>query len=113
MKKAQRMNPAQLNQLTDEVFPLVATSFTSAELLEKVTNVAQYHIVETTGFPFDDGLTTGMIGNKGSCVVPVDLTSNVTELHHFLYPEVEYTPSSSVISYSQKIHDDTAPYVGR
>lgn len=113
MKKAQRMNPAQLNQLTDEVFPLVATSFTSGELLEKVTNIAQYRIVESTGFPFDDGLATGMIGNKGSCVVPVDLTSNVTELHQFLYPEVEYTPSSSVISYSQKIHSDTAPYIGR
>ena len=107
------MNPAQLNQLMDEVFPLVETSFTSAELLEKVTNISAYHISETTGFPFDDGLATGMIGNKGSCVVPVDLTSNVTELHSFLYPDVEYTPSSNVESYSQKIHSDTAPYIGR
>ena len=113
MTKAQRMTPQQLNQLTNEVFPLVATNMTLPQLLEKVSDIASYRISETTGFPFDDGLTTGMIGNKGSCVVPVDLTSNVIELHNFLYPDVEYTPSTNVVTYSQQIHADTAPYVGR
>ena len=113
MLKAQKMNPAQLNQLTTDVFPLVATNLSFDKLLERITAIGEYRIIETTGFPFDDGLTTGMIGSKGSCVVPIDLVSNVVELHQFFYPDVEYTPSEDVKAYSEKIHADTASYVGR
>ena len=113
MVKAQRMTPTQLNQLATDVFPLIATSFTFDELVSKVAGVGQYRIVETKGFPDMDLLTTGMIGSKGSCVVPVDLQLNVVKLHEFLFPDVEYTPSQDVVRYSEKIHADTAPYVGR
>ena len=113
MLKAQNMNPVQLNQMTTDVFPLVATNLSLDALIEKVAQISQYKIVETTGFPFNDGMTTGMIGSKGSCVVPIDLASNVVELHKFFYPEVEYTPSQDVLTYSEKIHSDTASYVGR
>ncbi len=113
MLKAQKMSPAQLNQLTTDVFPLIATNFKFEELVSRVTEIGQYKIVSTTGFPFSDGLTTGMIGSKGSCVVPIDLESNVVELHKFFYPDVEYSPSQDVINYSEKIHADTSPYVGR
>lgn len=111
--KAQNMSPAQLNQLTTDVFPLIATNFKFEDLVAMVSDVGSYKIVDTSGFPFDDGLTTGMIGSKGSCVIPIDLTSNVVELHKFLYPDVEYTPSQDVITYSEKIHADTVSYVGR
>ena len=111
--KAQKLNPTQLNSLTTEVFPLVATNLHFEDIVARVSAIGDYKIVDTTGFPFDDGLTTGMIGSKGSCVVPIDLESNVIELHKFLYPEVEYTPSADVQAYSEKIHSDTKSYVGR
>ena len=114
MLKAQRMSPTQINQFMTDVFPLLATSFTFEDMLSRVMEISTYKIVETTGFPFSDGLTTGMIGAKGSCVVPIDLQTNVIRLHQFLYPDVEgYTPSQQVITCSEKIHADTAPYVGR
>lgn len=111
--KAQKLNPTQLDKLTNDLFPLVATNLKFEEIVKMVSDIGSYQIVNTSGFPFDDGLATGMIGSKGSCVIPVDLTSNVIQLHKFLYPFEDYAPSQDVIAYSQKIHDDTVPYIGR
>lgn len=82
------------------------------EILSLIANVANYEIVGSSGFPFDSNITTGKIGSKGSCVIPLDLTTNVELLHEYLYPEVEYSPSPEVLQYSQQIESDTSPYVG-
>lgn len=110
--KAKQTDPATLTKIANDAFPLIATSLDVDELLEMVSNVGKYNIVETSGFPFDESLTTGNIGSKGSCVVPLDLTKNVEQLHEFLYPGVEYNASEDVKAYSQKIYNDTSPYVG-
>ena len=113
MLKAQRMTPTQLNQLTTDVFPLIGTSFKFEELLPLIVDIGQYQIVDTTGFPFDGALATGMIGSKGSCVIPIDLKSNVKELHKFLFDEEDYVPSQRVQICNDQIHEDTARYIGR
>lgn len=110
--KAKQEDPATLTKIANEVFPLIATSLDVEELLSLISNVGKYSITETSGFPFEDSITTGNIGSKGSCVVPIDLEYNVELLHEFLYPGVDYTVSEDVKIYSQKIYNDTSSYVG-
>ncbi len=112
LDKAKTLSPSQLNDIADAVFPMVATSLDINEILSLVANVANYEIVGSSGFPFDTNITTGKIGSKGSCVIPMDLSTNVELLHEYLYPEIEYTPSPEVLEYSDIIEQHTSPYVG-
>ena len=112
LNKAQTASPDKLAEIAESVFPLIATSLDIDEILGLVSKVNSYKIVGSTGFPFDTNITTGKIGSKGSCVIPLDLTTNVELLHEYLYPGVEYTPSPEVLQYSQIIESDTSPYVG-
>ncbi len=112
LDKAKDASVSELNEIAEEVFPLIATSLDLDEILSLIANVANYEIVGSSGFPFDSNITTGKIGSKGSCVIPLDLTTNVELLHEYLYPEVEYSPSPEVLQYSQQIESDTSPYVG-
>ena len=112
LDKAKTLSPNQLNDIADDVFPMIATSLDIEEILALVSNVANYEIVGSCGFPFDSNISTGKIGSKGSCVIPMDLTTNVELLHEYLYPEIEYTPSPEVLEYSDIIEQHTSPYVG-
>lgn len=112
LDKAKTLSPSQLNDIADDVFPMVATSLEIDEILSLVANVSSYEIVGSSGFPFDTNITTGKIGSKGSCVIPMDLATNVELLHEYLYPEIEYTPSPEVLEYSDIIEQHTSPYVG-
>ncbi len=112
LDKAKTLSPSQLNDIADDVFPMVATSLDLDEILSLVANVGSYEIVGSSGFPFDTNITTGKIGSKGSCVIPMDLCTNVELLHEYLYPEIEYTPSPEVLEYSDIIEQHTSPYVG-
>lgn len=112
LDKAKTLSPSQLNDIADDVFPMVATSLKIDEILSLVANVSSYEIVGSSGFPFDTNITTGKIGSKGSCVIPMDLATNVELLHEYLYPEIEYTPSPEVLEYSDIIEQHTSPYVG-
>lgn len=87
------------------------TSINSDTFLGLVKNIGKYTIVEEGGFPEASLRTTGNIGAKGSCVVPVNLTSNVIWLHQFLFNDQDYVPSSTVEDISSKIYADTNQYV--
>ena len=111
LDKAKTLSASQLNDIADDVFPMVATSLDLDEILSLVANVSSYEIVGSSGFPFDTNITTGKIGSKGSCVIPMDLATNVELLHEYLYPEIEYTPSPEVLEYRDIIEQHTSPYV--
>ncbi len=112
LDKAQELPPSKLNDIAEAVFPKVATSLDINEIFDLIAKVADYEIVGSCGFPFDSNISTGKIGSKGSCVIPMDLTTNVELLHEYLYPEIEYTPSPEVLEYSDIIEQHTSPYVG-
>jgi len=100
-------NPMALNTVVDKVFPQTATSLSKAEILELLTDVASYKIVDTTGYPNEQYRSTGIVGGNGDCVIPSDLATNVTLMHEFLFGETGYQPSSEVQSYSAKIRSNT------
>ena len=107
VEKAKQSSPATLNKILDKVLPYVSTSLDVDEMVEVLGEIAKYNIVAKDGFPFEQYRTTGNLGSKGSCVIPVDLKTNVVELHKFLFADEEYESSTEVQSYSQKISADT------
>ena len=74
------------------------------------TDVKDYSIVDSTGFPFD--LTTGTYGSKGSLVVPCTLSTNVVKLHEYLYDQDDYKVTESVETISNKVSNDTGTSEG-
>ncbi len=111
LDKAKNASPSTISDIVDEVTPMIATSLDVNEIASMAGRVSTYNITETCGFPFSDSITTGKIGGKGSCVVPVDLVTNVTKLHATLFPEATYTPSAQITEYSNVIKSETSPYL--
>lgn len=105
VKKAQSSNLSTINSLINEVFGDIQTSFSNADLIALAAQVFNYKLGESSGFPFSKNSTT--LGSKGSVVVPCTLESNVIELHQFLFDDMDYTPSDTVITNSKKIINDT------
>ena len=84
----------------------ISTDFTLPELLALASQMFQYELVETVGFPYHVA-TKVVSSSKGDVVVPCDLVTNVTELHRDLFNDYGYTPSNTVQSYSQQIVSET------
>ncbi len=110
-EKAKTASPATLNEIASDVFGQIYTSLDLSEILELLGDVTKYEIVDQAGFPEDSMRDTGTIGSKGSCVVPVSLSENVTWLHGFLFEDEAYTASEAVQGYSEKIKSDTSGYL--
>ena len=72
--------------------------------LEKLVDKS-YELADTCGFPFYKN--TANVGKQGDCVIPCDLTTNVEELHTFLFEDENYTPSNTVEAISDKITTKT------
>lgn len=108
-KKAKQSDLGTINDIINNVFPMISTSFSTSEMLGYAANFMRYNIADTSGFPFERG--TGNIG-KQSCVVPNDLAANAKELHQFLFGEAaaEYAPSATVQEISDKIAAEAANY---
>ncbi len=111
--KAKSASPATLNNVANAIFDKdeIYTSLDLTEILELLGDISKYEIVAQGGFPEESMRATGTIGSKGSCVVPVSLADNVQWLHEFLFADEEYTPSTAVLQYSDKVKADTSAYV--
>ena len=111
MDQAKKANVTSLNKIAEAVFPEVYTSLNLEEILTVLGEVTQYKIVADDGLPFEQFRGSGTIGANGSCVVPVDLASNVKELHRFLFDETDYQVSEEITKYSDVIKGDTQAYL--
>ena len=100
-EKAMKSDLATINKIIDKIFPQIATNLSMTEILSYATDFLKYKIGETSGFPFVKG--SGTIPGKGSCVFPMTLKSNVSELHKFLYGTEDYQPSAQVVKISGSI----------
>lgn len=109
-KKAQKSDLKTINKLIDQVFGDIKTSYSNADLIALASQVFNYSVGETAGFPFEKN--TIKLGSKGDVVAPCDLESNVTQLHVFLYNDTAYTPTDTVKTNSSKIINDTGYHQG-
>lgn len=109
-EKAKKANVSKLNDVANGVMDNVSTSLDISEILSVMKDLGNYSIVANDGFPFEEYRTTGTVGSKGSCVIPLDLEKNVEELHRFLFEENDYQVSSEVKEFSKKVASDTGKY---
>ena len=111
--QAKKADYATLSKVFNNAIDDIYTSLDSKDILDLLSNIANYRIVDEGGFPEETMRDTGNIGAKGSCVIPVDLESNVVWLHQFLFDDANYTVTDSVKEYSRKINADTSPYLNK
>ena len=102
-EKAKSASISQLNDLINEVFPSVETSFTLPEIISMAAAIKDYQLGETVGYPFDK--YSGDFGRRGNMIIPCTVESNVKQLHALLFASEEYTPSSALLSLSQEVID--------
>jgi LCP family protein required for cell wall assembly len=103
--KAKKSDLATIDKIIDDVFPNVLTSMSKKEILSLAENLMSYNLGSTVGFPMavGDYSTT----EKGACLAPADLTTNVSKLHEFLFDTVGYTPTATVQGISSALTSET------
>lgn len=111
LEKSKTMSIFDLNRVVDAVLPEVSTSLSVGEILELVSTVYQFNVVDNIGVPFAENLAGANVGSKGSCVIAYDLCENVTKLHAFMFGEEDYVPSQRVQQYNEQIRLETSPYL--
>ncbi|MBP3878963.1 MAG: LCP family protein [Lachnospiraceae bacterium] len=108
--KAKSAGIASVSAIIEHVFPLVKTSFSSAQLVKMASQMFNYNIEKTSGFPFEHLEPDSIIATNGDSIdalIPVTLAQNVTELHEFLFDDYGYQVSATVQSYSDEIVKDS------
>ncbi len=96
---------SEISNLIDVSFDCISTSFTKDEITDLVSDISDYSISGTTGFPF--AYEAASLSDKGSVIVPADLSANVSALHEYLYGNASYTPSTVVSEISSEIASET------
>lgn len=108
--KAKSSGIASVSAIIEHVFPLVKTSFSSAQLVKMASQMFNYNIEKTSGFPFEHLEPDSIIATNGDSIdalIPVTLAQNVVELHEFLFDDYNYQVSPTVQSYSDEIVKDS------
>ncbi len=106
VEKAKNADLFTINKIIDSVLDDISTNFTAGEMISLASQLMNYELADTTGFPFH--LTTANLGgSKGSVVIPCDLVTNVTDLHKYLFNDFNYTPSNTVTGFSQAVIQET------
>lgn len=93
-EKAQSASFSTLNKIIDKVFPQVSTNFTITEMIAYAKDIAKCKLGDSMGFP--DNNSFDMLDVVGSVVIPETLTSNVEDVHKFLFGDDGYTISSNI-----------------
>lgn len=104
--KVQNMSLGTVNKIIDSVFPQISTNFTLAEMIGYAKNLTKYKLGDSIGFPADN--TTDMLNEVGSVVIPDTLSSNVMEVHKFLFGNDGYTVSSTITSVENGIAEKSS-----
>ncbi|MGI6019998.1 MAG: LCP family protein [Lachnospiraceae bacterium] len=100
IEKAKIKGLASYSAIVNDVFPLIKTNLSKAEIVELGSQIFNYEISDTTGFPFIH--VEDNIGDLDP-VIPVTLEQNVKELHQWLFDVADYEPSADVKEISDNI----------
>ncbi len=92
LQKAKSMKISQMSSLLAAITNNVRFSFDQMEILELMSHVMSYRIVDSAGYPFDHV----SFPISTSFVYADDLEKNVSKLHSFLYGDDSYVPSGNI-----------------
>lgn len=105
VKKAKKTDLPTINKIINQVFPEICTNYTNMDIIRLASAMFDYELSDSTGFPFSK-YPARLGGSKGDVVICADLENNVRALHRYLYNDNAYTPSSTVINYSNLIKNN-------
>ena len=105
VKKAKKTDLPTINKIINQVFPEICTNYTNMDIIRLASAMFDYELSDSTGFPFSK-YPARLGGKKGDVVICADLENNVRALHRYLYNDNAYTPSSTVINYSNLIKNN-------
>ena len=92
MEKAKKASLSTLNDIMDEVFPMIKTNFTKTELIQLGMGILSYQLGDTQGFPKSNIMGEDVKDAIGiDCVVPTTLEANVKQLHAFYLIQEDYS----------------------
>lgn len=101
--KSKTLGIGELNNLADIILPHISTNISKSEIMSLLPKIASYSVKENFGWPYKVEGYTGAAWYG----VPVDLQTNVKQLHEDLFDENNYEPSSTVKEISKSIVDKT------
>ena len=111
--KAKEAGLQNVLAMCDEIFQseekIFKTSIPYDDVMKLVPVILNFSFGETSSFPYTLETTDDMhiTLDSGSTVVAAGFSYNVTQLHKFLFPEEEYTPSDTVETISEVIRKET------
>lgn len=108
--QAKQADVATLLKVFESAADDIYTSLDEEDIKELLPNIANYRIVEESGFPDMDMRTSVNMGAKGICEVPVNLAESVADLHGFLFGDDNYQVSTTVQNISEQISADAGRY---
>ena len=108
-EKAKSADLGTLDAIMNAVFPMVETNLSNAKILSMIQPLLSYTITTEEGFPtrYESGAEIVEPVTGEDCVVPHTLKQNVIELHELLFPGEAYTPSDTVVAYSDYLEEQT------
>ncbi len=115
-KEAKNTDLATLTKIFENCSEHIYTNITNEQIMELLSNITKYSIVDEGGFPQADDKRTvvnidALRGREiGSIVVPTNLEENVVWLHKFLFGDEGYTVTDGVKEISNTIDTLTGPY---
>lgn len=105
VEKAKGMGVSALLKAVEILSSYVSSSLSTDDIVSMAKDIMSYKMGESAGFPVDMDMSIKYINGTSVCdpIVALDLKSNVTQLHRFLFGVDDYTPSNTVCEISEKI----------
>lgn len=108
--QAKQADLATLTKAFEKAADDIYTSLDTKTILELLPKIADYRIVDESGFPEMTMRESINMGAKGACEVPVNLESSVSWLHGFLFNDENYQVSDTVKEINSQIQKDAGKY---
>lgn len=101
--KAKTLKVSELNNVLDTILPHVSTNINQNEIMNMIPKIISFNVTNNFGWPYN---TKGITKDRWYGV-PVDLESNVSQLHKDLFDEKDYETTDTVKEISKKIIKNT------
>ncbi len=112
LEEAKKLEITTLTKIVKNVVGDFYTSIDIEEIVDLVSDLSSYTLVDAGGFPMKEYLVTGSLGQGvGDSVVCTDLEAAVSELHRIFFDEEDYEPSETVKEISDVIYKNTSKYI--
>lgn len=108
--QAKQTDLATLTKAFEKAADDIYTSLDVKTIMELLPKIADYRIVDESGFPEMTMRQSINMGAKGACEVPVNLESSVSWLHGFLFGDENYQVSDTVKEINSQIQKDAGKY---